>query len=73
MEIQSNYELMNKINIIANSDIPVDKSSPLFKIFNQRKEAAIRYRYYVVDEDSLKLLLELIDYCNDKIKQYLAL
>ena len=40
MEIQSNYELMNKINIIANSDIPVDKSSPLFKIFNQRNESS---------------------------------
>lgn len=66
----SQLELRRKILSIAYTEIPVSDKSPLYNIFLHRKKTAM-YLEESRTENEMKLLEEMIEYCNLEIKKYL--
>jgi len=63
-------EQYKKIQDIANSDIPVLQGSPCYQLFFQRRELCKNVNK---SESSMEQFFELLNYYDDKIKEYLNL
>lgn len=63
-QIENREILLN----IANSDIPVNKSCPIYLLFEQRRIAAQRF-----EKEGGEIFIDYIEQCNDMIKKYFAI
>lgn len=70
---QSNIKEFERINRIANSKIPVSEESSVFNLFAERKKLVGRICRDMLTEEDRKLLLEQLNYVEDRIKEYLCL
>lgn len=65
--MQSQTEKLQKIHRIAIQDISYFKDTAIYGILEARKEAAKRHK-----QMESEVLINMIDYCNEKIKEYLS-
>lgn len=65
--------LERSLPTIAQQQIPVQEGTPVYMLFYQRREAAIRYLTLELSKVSQEELLNYIEYCNEQIKKVLAL
>ena len=65
--------LERSLPTIAQQQIPVQESTPVYMFFYQRREAAIRYLTLELSEIGKEELINYIEYCNEQIKKVLAL
>jgi hypothetical protein len=60
-----------RINLIANSKIPVSEDSPVYGLFRHRRELCKRYT--LVTESSQDAFFDMISHIENDIKQFLLL
>lgn len=65
--------LERSLPVIAQQEVPVVSTNPVYMIFIQRKIAASKYLNELLSEVGKEELLHYIEHCNDQIKKVLAL
>lgn len=65
--------LERSLPVIAQQEVPVVSTNPVYMLFVQRKIAANKYLNELLSEVGKEELLHYIEHCNDQIKKVLAL
>jgi hypothetical protein len=66
--MKSQTEQLERLNTIAYLDIPVEKTSPTYRLFEARKITAQKFK-----DSGNETYLELLEHYNDLIKKYLGI
>jgi hypothetical protein len=66
--MKSQTEQLERLNTIAYLDIPIEKTSPTYRIFEARKITAQKFK-----DSGNEVYLEIVEHYNDLIKKYLGI
>lgn len=66
-------KILHTINTISHQEIPVSPTSPLYSIFEIRKEIATRIIRGELNFEEKEMMMDLLESYNSNIKKYLGL
>ena len=66
-------KLKTSIHTIANQEIPVLPTSPVYRLFEVRKEIAINILRSELNSQEEEMMIDLIDQYNSNIKKFFLL
>lgn len=67
------FNLRRSISMIANQEIPVIPTHPVYSLFGARKEIAMKVLGAELNSQEEEMLLDAIEMYNSNIKKYLGL